>query len=302
MSHRPIKPLFLLGATAVGKSATAVEWIRSDPQLAGAAILCLDAMQVYREADIGTGKPSAVEQKEIPHGGLDLVDFGAPFDVAQYLAHAKEFLNRQRAANRPVLAVGGTGLYFRALTQGLCDAPRGSLELRAELAALSVAELHARLTRVDPDILARLDAANPRRLARAIEVMETTGRSLSAWRQEMTSPPVVTDYTAYWLQRDLAGLRQRIEERIAAMFAAGWIEEVRRLIARHGADHVRAFPAIGYRQIAGLLAGQMSEADARGDILVATRQYAKRQLTWFAREPKLKMMMLPCPPTVPGVP
>ena len=165
------KPLFLLGATAVGKSEVALALARHDARFRGAAILAIDAMQVYRGADIGTGKPTLAERTEFPHGGLDLVEFGAAFDVARYVAHAGYFLREQREAGRPVIVVGGTGLYFRALTRGLCEAPQGSVELRAELRILDVATLRAWLGRIDPAMLARIDAKNPRRVARAIEVM-----------------------------------------------------------------------------------------------------------------------------------
>jgi tRNA dimethylallyltransferase len=177
--------IFLLGATGVGKSDVALEAARAHPEFSGrAAILALDAMQVYRGADIGTGKPSAAERKEIPHGGLDLAEIGEEFDTARYVAHALEFLREQDVAGRRVIAVGGTGLYFRALTRGLCEAPRGSAELRAELARLSTKELRERLAQVDPEIIPRLDTENPRRLARAIEVMETSGRSLrGGWKR-----------------------------------------------------------------------------------------------------------------------
>ncbi len=175
--------VFLLGATGAGNSEVALTLARRR----GAAILALDAMQVYREADIGLGKPSAAERAEIPHGGLDLVDFGAAFDVARYVEHATDFFREHRVAERPVVVAGGTGLYFRALTQGLCEAPAGPSHLREELAALSVEQLRERLQKVDPQMLVRIDAANPRRLIRAIEVMETTGRSLHAWQEE---PPV----------------------------------------------------------------------------------------------------------------
>jgi len=156
-------PLFLVGATGVGKSAVAMELARTMP--GRAAILAMDAMQVYRGAEIGTGKPTAEERAEVPYGGLDLAEFGAAFDVAQYLRQAEAFLREQDAAGRRVLIVGGTGLYFRALTRGLCEAPRGSEALRRELAALSVAELRARLEGVDAGMLGRGDGGNPRRLA-----------------------------------------------------------------------------------------------------------------------------------------
>jgi tRNA dimethylallyltransferase len=292
--------LFLLGATGVGKSAVALELARAR----GAAILALDAMQVYRGAEIGVGKPGAGERAEIPHGGLDLVEFGAAFDVARYVAHAAAFLAEQERAGRPVIIAGGTGLYFRALTQGLCAAPPTSAALREELAGLATEELRARLERVDAPMLERIDGKNPRRLLRAVAVMEMTGRSLAAWQAE-TPAPVVKDFRACWLQRPKWELDRRIAARVEAMFDAGWVEEVRGLIARHGAACVEAFPGIGYREIARAReagAGDL-EKDAwvavKRAIIVATRQYAKRQLTWFRREPRLEAVILSSAATVP---
>jgi tRNA dimethylallyltransferase len=296
-------PLFLLGATGVGKSAVALELARRR----GAAILALDAMQVYRGADIGVSKPTAAERAEVPHGGLDLAEFGEMFDVARYVTHAAQFLAGQAAAGRPVLIVGGTGLYFRALTRGLCEAPPSPPDLRDELATMSLEKLRARLGLVDAPMLARLDTDNPRRLVRAIAVMETTGRSLAAWQAE-TTEPVLRDYRACWLQRPKAELDVRIEARVAAMLGDGWVDEVRDLMGAHGAEAAARFPGIGYREIAEVLglAGTVDSRHAdhasavraknlaepawttlRRDICVATRQYAKRQLTWFRREPTL---------------
>jgi tRNA dimethylallyltransferase len=293
MFHPEISPLFLLGATGVGKSAAAMELARA---WGNAAILCLDAMQVYRGADIGTSKPTAAERAEFPHGGLDLVEFGERFDVAQYLAHADVFLREQREAGRRVIVVGGTGLYFRALTRGLCEAPQGPEELRAELATLTTEQLRARLEKVDAPMLAQIDAKNPRRLARAIEVMEATGKSLREWQDE-TPEPLVREFTALWVQREKEELHARIEKRVEEMFAAGWEDEVRGVIAQHGAEKVNAFAGIGYREIAESTKlrsqVQLGNEDAlKSNIQVATRQYAKRQLTWFARENKLSSVML----------
>ena len=308
-------PLFLLGATGTGKSAAAMELARQT----GAAILALDAMQVYRGADIGTSKPSAAERAEVPHGGLDLVDFGAEFNLAHYLKHAEAFLREQNEAGRRVLIVGGTGLYFRALTRGLCEAPPGPEALRAELNALPVEALQERLRQVDPEMVPHLDIANPRRLIRAIEVMESTGRSLRDW-QAATPEPLVRDFKAVWIQRGKGELEIRISDRVKAMFAAGWVEEVRGLMETYGAETVRKFPGIGYRDIVEFLVeGRYSEvaaavpgggacalnnlqapppgtaaatSDLQRHIHVATRQYAKRQLTWFHREPSLISIML----------
>lgn len=283
-------PVVLLGATAVGKSEAALALAREH----GAAILSLDAMQVYRGADLGTGKPSAAERQEIPHGGLDLVELGARFDVADYLADAEAFLAGQEQAGRRVVIVGGTGLYFRALTRGLCLAPEAPLELRNELAQLGVPALQERLRRCDPAMLGRLDAHNPRRLARAIAVMEMTGRSLADWQAE-TPPPLLKHYTAFWLQRAAPDLDRRIEERIDAMLAAGWGEEVARLIEAHGSEKVYAFAAIGYRDIAAALAQGRDLTTVKRSIVQETQAYAKRQLTWFSREPTLKLVMIASP-------
>src|SRR5579863_1801851 len=271
-------PIFLVGATSTGKSELALQLARSQANKGGAAILTMDAMQVYRGADIGTGKPSAAERAEIPHGGLDLVEFGGSFDVAQYLKHAEIFLREQREAGRRVIVVGGTGLYFRALTRGLCEAPQGPEELRAELGGLSVEELRSRLEKIDPPMLERLDSANPRRLVRAIEVKEATGRSLREWQEE-TPAPLVTDYTACWVQREKEELHARIATRVEAMFSQGWVDEVRGLMAKHGLETVRAFPGIGYGEIAeeGTVARRSTATmeSMKSDIIVATRQYAK---------------------------
>jgi tRNA dimethylallyltransferase len=181
---------------------------------------------------------------------------------------------------------------------------------------MSLEKLRARLGLVDAPMLERVDPDNPRRLARAIAVMETTGRSLAAWQAE-TTEPVLRDYRAYWLQRPKAELEARIEARVAAMLTAGWVEEVSGLIRQHGTETVARFPGIGYREIAELparaekgdsgprsplapssVAGELNQsaggspadpkrAALRRDISVATRQYAKRQLTWFRREPTL---------------
>jgi tRNA dimethylallyltransferase len=313
------RPLFLLGATGTGKSAVGMELARAH----GGAILAMDAMQVYRGADIGTSKATAAERAEVPHGGLDQAEFGAPFDVAQYLKHAAIFLREQREAGPRVFIVGGTGLYFRALTRGLCEAPQGSEELRAELNGLSVEALRERLSKVDAPMLERIDASNPRRLVRAIEVMEATGKSLREWQEE-TPEPLVPEFTAFWIQRGKEELQERIAARVEAMFAQGWVEEVRGLVVRHGLEAVRGFPGIGYGEIAtGMIASCSSGAhpdntgtpvvsgppegepppgrdtspaeattEVKSNILVATRQYAKRQLTWFQREPTLVSVML----------
>ena len=280
-------PIIIVGATGTGKSELAHAWARPE----GAAILALDAIQVYRGADLGTSKPTPRERAEVPYGGLDQVNPGEPYDVARYLAHAADFIAAQAAQGRALIVVGGTGLYFRALTRGLCLAPATPPALRNELQKLSVAELTARLRLVDRPMSELLLTQNPRRLARAIGVMESTGRSLLAWQAE-TPPPLLPHFRAVWLQRSRAELVARLKQRLVAMLHGGWPEEVTRLAACYGAETIRAFPAIGYRRLLEVAERGEPVAAAQGDILVATRQYAKRQLTWFTREPKLLPVIL----------
>jgi tRNA dimethylallyltransferase len=309
---------FILGPTACGKSELAMLLARKE----NAAIFAMDAMQVYRGADIGTSKPTHQEQKEIPHGGIDLADIGQPFSVADYLREAEKFLSQCRAQEKPVLIVGGTGLYFRALTQGLCEAPAAPKELKAELAALPLSELQKRLRKADPAICASLDMQNPRRVQRALEVVETTGVSLRVWQQKNTPPlvPIVAaasgrrndftgnlhsknrrsetaattaiqhDVKAYFISRSKPDLDARIAARVDAMLGSGWLAETRALVARHGLEAMRRFPAIGYPQLAALETDSVPET-TREAIIIATRQYAKRQLTWFARERNLIQVM-----------
>jgi tRNA dimethylallyltransferase len=217
--------------------------------------------------------------------------------VADYLRAAGEFLREQQGAGRRVMAVGGTGLYFRALTRGLCEAPAGSAALRAELEGLSAEELRARLRRVDAPMLERIEAANPRRVQRAIEVMETTGKSLAVWQAE-TPAPLVSDFAACWLQRPKAEMELRMAARVEAMLAGGWAEEVRGLVAKFGLKTMRNFAAIGYGEIAEALAAGRGAESVRDEIVTRTRQYAKRQLTWFAREPNLQPLMASGPTPV----
>lgn len=279
--------LFVAGTTAAGKSDIALHLARQIK----ASILVMDSMQVYRGANIGTSKPSAAEQQEIPHGGIDLAAIGEPFDVASYLDHAAAFLEDCRRQDRPVVVVGGTGLYFRALTRGLCDAPPPAPELRAELERLTLEELQVRLEKVDPSIIPHLDFKNPRRLSRAIEVMESTGMSLRDWQQS-NKPPLAPNFRAFFIEREKDDLHGRIEQRVDRMLDSGWREEVRTLLEKHGVEVLRRFPAIGYPEIAAWLQSGGDFAPVRQAIALATRQYAKRQLTWFRRESNLSLVKM----------
>jgi tRNA dimethylallyltransferase len=273
--------VFILGPTGTGKSEVALELA----QRRHAKILCLDSMQVYRGMDIGTGKATLEERRLVEHGGLDLVDPGQIFSVADFLAYAGEFFQKHTR----VVVVGGTGLYYRGLTRGLCEAPQASAQLRDELRRLPVDVLQERLRRVDPGIMEGLDLANPRRLARAIEVMETSGRSLREWHQE-NSPPVVTNFQSFYLHRDRNDLRERIARRVGEMWENGWAAEVEGLVQRYGEEVILKTAAIGYGDVARFLRGTLTSAQLLERIIDATRQYARRQQTWFKREIDLEVI------------
>jgi tRNA dimethylallyltransferase len=274
--------IFLVGATAAGKSELGLALAEK----IGGVLLCLDSMQVYRGLDVGTGKPTAEERRKISHGGLDLAEITERFDTARYLEAARIFLAQAEAEGKPVVAVGGTGLYFRALTQGLCEAPPGDPKIRGELAALDLAQLQARLRAVDPGMVPQLDFQNPRRISRAIEVKESTGVSLAEF-QENTAPPLVKNFRAYELRRERDDLHDRIERRVRSMLASGWKEETGRLLEKYGAEVLRNCPAIGYPEIAAALRAGGDWEKVAEAITVQTRQYAKRQLTWWKRESTL---------------
>jgi tRNA dimethylallyltransferase len=257
--------IFLVGATAAGKSELGLALAEK----IGGVLLCLDSMQVYRGLDVGTGKPTAEERRKISHGGLDLAEITERFDTARYLEAARIFLAQAEAEGKPVVAVGGTGLYFRE-----------------ELAALDLAQLQARLRAVDPGMVPQLDFQNPRRISRAIEVKESTGVSLAEF-QENTAPPLVKNFRAYELRRERDDLHDRIERRVRSMLASGWKEETGRLLEKYGAEVLRNCPAIGYPEIAAALRAGGDWEKVAEAITVQTRQYAKRQLTWWKRESTL---------------
>lgn len=269
-------PLFILGATATGKSDIALRLAEET----GATLLVMDAMQVYRGLEIGVGKPTLQERARVRHEGLDLVEWTDQFNVAEYVLEAGRVI--ASSGPRPLIICGGTGLYFQALTQGLCEVPSASPELRAELSALSGESLRERLLRVDPGICPSLDLNNPRRVQRAIECMETTGRSLRLWQQS-TPSPLLDRFQAVWLQRPQAELEQRLTLRVQQMLDAGWVEEVAGLLARSGKEKLARCPAIGYRELMEVCLNETCLPEAWERIRVKTRQYAKRQNTWLRR-------------------
>jgi tRNA dimethylallyltransferase len=274
-------PLFVIaGPTAVGKSALAVAVAeRCDGEIVGA-----DAFQVYRGLDLLTAKPPADLLARVPHHLIGEIPLMQSFDVAQYLARAREHIEAIHARGKRPIVVGGTGLYLRALSHGLADLPGADAELRAQLETQPLAELQRQLAELDPIGAEQIDLQNPRRVIRALEVCRLTGRPFSSFREEWEKPaPHVRGVV---LTMDRAALHERIERRTKSMFEEGVVEEVRVC----GEVGITASQTLGLREIRALLAGEMNETDCRAAIQQSTRQYAKRQMTWFRREQSLAPM------------
>jgi tRNA dimethylallyltransferase len=275
----------IVGPTASGKSSLAVALAR---KLNGNVLAC-DSTQVYRGFDIGTAKPSHEETGGVPHHLLDLVDPCFPFTAGEYRARAISVLEElRRRARLPILTVG-TGLYLRALLEGLADAPARSEELRARLEAganaRSVQYLHRVLRRLDPEAALRIGSRDRPKMIRAIEVCLLTGRPLSEIHRSGRTPLEGYHPIRIGLQPPRAALYDRIERRTQTMLDRGWLEEVAGLIRNGVPLNAKPFDFIGYSELRAHLEGTVTLAAATKAIAQATRRYAKRQLTWFRKEP-----------------
>ncbi|MDX6767868.1 MAG: tRNA (adenosine(37)-N6)-dimethylallyltransferase MiaA [Candidatus Methylacidiphilales bacterium] len=275
---------FILGPTASGKSAVARELARQT----GGVVANLDAFQVYGGLDIGTAKPTLGERADVPHTLFDLAGPCDDYSVAEHLRHAAEFLSREK---RPVIWVGGTGLYYRALTRGLAEAPATEPGVRAELDSLDLETLREEILRVDPVWAAGADLSNPRRIVRALAVFRQTGRPLSAWQADPVRA-LVPEGRACLLLRSAESLHERIAARVRAMWEAGWPDEVRRLLEIPGWEGSSSSHALGYAEVAAWCRNGGDSKDVRDQIVTRTRQYARRQLTWLRRENNLECIEL----------
>jgi tRNA dimethylallyltransferase len=249
----------------------------------GGEIVGADAFQVYAGLPILTAQPSAEDRARVPHHLIGVIPLAHSFDVAQYLALARERIDEIRGRGRVPIVVGGTGLYVRSLLRGLADLPPADESLRAELSALPLAELQAELKERDTVGAGFIDLQNPRRVIRAIEVCRLTGRPFSSYRQQWEQPGS-PEFRGYVLTRDRDELYRRIDARVEAMFRAGLEDEVAAL----GEVGPTAGQVLGLREIRERLDGRLTRAECIAAIQQATRRYAKRQLTWFAKEPALQ--------------
>jgi tRNA dimethylallyltransferase len=285
LHNSPFSPLLLAGPTAVGKSELALLLA----ERLGGEIISVDSMQVYRGLDIGTAKPTAAERARVPHHLIDVADVTEPFDAAQFARRARDAAREIQARGRVPILCGGSGLYFRAFLEGLGEAPPADAALRAKLEATSLTDLLAELEARDPATFRVIDRQNPRRVIRALEVIRLTGKPFSAQRATwVRTDGDGADFDAaprfIGLSRTPADLRTRIEARVDGMFQRGLVQETRELLAHGLEQNQTALQAIGYRQVVEHLRGQRSLADTIALVKLRTRQYAKRQRTWFRHQ------------------
>ena len=272
---------FLAGPTASGKSAVALPLARR----LDAEIVSLDSMTLYRGMDIGTAKPSREERQEVPHHLIDVIEPHEEFSVADYVAAAERACREIVGRGRVPLFVGGTGLYLRGVLRGVFEGPPADWDLRrrleAEAAEAGGAVLHRRLQQVDPQAATVLHPNDTRRVVRALEVYQITGRPLSEQQRQEPLPPGERPEHVYWLQPPRDWLYARINQRVDAMFAAGLVDEVRRLLASDKPLSHTARQALGYKEVIDALQGGDRLEQAVEQVKTRTRQFAKRQHTWF---------------------
>jgi tRNA dimethylallyltransferase len=282
--------IVILGPTASGKSALG---IRLAEELGGEILVC-DSTQVYRYFDIGTAKVSLGEQHGIPHHLVDLIEPQKIFTAGDYRQRALTVLDDIRRRGKVPILTAGTGLYLRALLEGLADAPTRSEELRDRLrhkAALrSPAHLHRILTRLDPDSAARIAPRDTQKVIRAIEMRILAGKPVTEIHSGDPRPLTGYQVVKIGLLPPRAALYARIDSRVEAMLAAGWIEETRRLIARGISTETKPFQFIGYAQLRTHVEAGISREDATKQIQQATRRFAKRQLTWFRKDSNVRWL------------
>ncbi|HOY98023.1 MAG TPA: tRNA (adenosine(37)-N6)-dimethylallyltransferase MiaA [Candidatus Aminicenantes bacterium] len=280
--------VFILGPTGSGKSAFA---LRLAEERGGEIISC-DSMQVYRGFDIGTDKPSAEDRARVPHHLIDVADAGTQFHAADFAALALEAIAAVRERERIPLVVGGTGLYFKALEDGLFPGPGRDEAVRSALDAEAGERgpevLWERLAAVDPAYAAKTGRRDRIRIVRALEVFTLTGRPISEHFKRTEGLLGDERPVKIGLDRPRADLYRRIEERVDRMFDRGLIEETRRLLAGGVPESAAPFKALGYKHVLRLLRGEIGPDEAAALTKIDTRHYAKRQMTWFRKMPGVR--------------
>jgi tRNA dimethylallyltransferase len=279
----PAALVCIVGQTASGKTALATEVAAR----AGGEIVTADSVQIYEEFDVGSGKPTPEEMARAPHHLVSLLDPMAPCDASRFVGLADEVIADVRARGRVPIVCGGTFLWVKALVQGLVPAPAANESVREAhrkiVETSGRAALHDALKKVDPESAARLHPNDVVRVSRALEVFETTGKKLSDLHASHAFGEVRHRAKLFAIRRTPEDLRARIDERVAEFLRAGWIDEVRGLLAR-GRGAARAMGSVGYREVAAHLRGELPESDLQPTIVRSTRIFARRQRTWLNHE------------------
>lgn len=272
---------FLTGPTAAGKTSVGLELARR----LDAEIVSLDSMAIYRGMDLGTAKPTISQREMVPHHLIDIVDPDEEYSLAQYVEAAHGCIREIRGRGREVLFVGGTPLYLKSLLRGIFEGPPADWELRnqleAELEEVGLEALHERLALVDPLSAARLHPHDKRRIIRALEVFRLTGQPISHLQMQFDEGRPAEQCKVFVLDWPRPLLHRRIEARVERMFSDGLVDEVRGLLDRHGELSRTASQAVGYREVIEHLRGERNLAETIEQVKVRTRQFARRQETWF---------------------
>jgi tRNA dimethylallyltransferase len=270
----------VVGPTASGKTELAIALA----ERLGGEIVSADSVQIYRGFDVGSGKPSPEERARAPHHLIDALGPLEPVDAASYAAMASTVIADVRARGKVPILCGGTFLWVKALIFGLLAAPAASEEIRARHRELALAEgrpaLHARLEAVDPESMTRLHPNDLVRVSRALEIYELTGRPMSVWQAEHGFSTIRHPARLVAIAREPATLTARIQARVLGWLAAGWVDEVRSLLASGHGD-ARAMRSVGYREIRAHLQGEIELAALAEAIVRSTRVFARRQRTWL---------------------
>ncbi|OGT30812.1 MAG: tRNA (adenosine(37)-N6)-dimethylallyltransferase MiaA [Gammaproteobacteria bacterium RIFCSPHIGHO2_12_FULL_35_23] len=279
-----------MGPTAAGKTELALEIISSLPEF---AIISVDSAMVYRELNIGAAKPSLAELRKAPHQLINTRSIREPYSAAEFVKDAKQAINEVIQRHQIPLLVGGTMLYFRALQQGLAELPMADMTIRKKIAMEAQQKgwqaLHQQLAAVDPEAAKRIHPNDPQRLQRALEVYYVTHKPLTThFEQSVINQTTYQFINLGLLPEDRAWLHNKIALRFKAMLAQGLIQEVEALFKQNLDSHLPALRTVGYRQIWQYLAGQYDQTMMIEKAIAATRQLAKRQLTWLRSWPELK--------------
>ena len=294
------KLLCLLGPTAVGKTEISIQLA----QRLKAEIVSVDSRQIYRQMDIGTAKPTLEEQQAVQHHLIDCVDITQPFSVADYQALADNAIIDIQNRGKQVLLVGGAGLYFRAIVDGLFEGPGADVSLRKRLeqeaAQQGVDTLHNRLRACDPESAERIHPNNLTRVIRALEVYELTGIPMSEHQQQWQPENQRYPFLAFNLTMPREQLYQRIEQRVDKMLENGLIAEVESLLAAGYPRDTCALQSFGYKELIAYLDGKCTYLEAIDQLKQNTRRFAKRQLTWFRKDKRIEWVDRTATPDVAG--